>query len=410
MKLLKIVILCYSYPPNPGVGGRRWAKFSKYLKRLGHEVVVITVEPGKGKLLSNYMNDVKDVPTVYYGSKSSSILSGKTHNVIEKIWYRLLLAFRTLSIAGTPFDQAGLDKKKVLRCLERINQENKIDVLISTGAPFHLTYFAAIFKKDKPNLKLITDFRDPWIYGGNYGISSLSEDKYWKEKQKEAFVIEHSDCITVPVEDMLTKLQESYTLLKHKFALLPHGYDTDYIRQKVTSKTPDKIKLIYYGTIYENCEEHLKFLNRMMLASEGKICLDYYGYLTIENHHILKESIQKGYLSVLSSVTEEVLFEKLTTYQYAVIMQRFDYGVHHIATKYYELIASRMPILFIGGQGKAYRFVFDHKLGVCFDDFKVDNHDFYQQLKSFSYHPDVNIESKSFESLTKKLVDLIAIS
>jgi hypothetical protein len=36
-----ILIICHGFPPVPGIGGRRWAKFAKELARRGHPVHVI---------------------------------------------------------------------------------------------------------------------------------------------------------------------------------------------------------------------------------------------------------------------------------------------------------------------------------------------------------------------------------
>jgi hypothetical protein len=38
-----LLVIAYKFPPYAGVGGFRWAKLSKYLARLGHEVHVVTV-------------------------------------------------------------------------------------------------------------------------------------------------------------------------------------------------------------------------------------------------------------------------------------------------------------------------------------------------------------------------------
>lgn len=40
----KILLIAYKFPPYDGVASLRWAKMSKYLAKLGHEIHVLTVD------------------------------------------------------------------------------------------------------------------------------------------------------------------------------------------------------------------------------------------------------------------------------------------------------------------------------------------------------------------------------
>jgi glycosyltransferase involved in cell wall biosynthesis len=45
VKPRRLLVVTYYYPPQPGSGANRWAAMVKYLRRLGHEVTVITAAP-----------------------------------------------------------------------------------------------------------------------------------------------------------------------------------------------------------------------------------------------------------------------------------------------------------------------------------------------------------------------------
>ena len=54
----KVLLVSYIFPPFPGVGGRRWAKFSRELAKRDYEVfVVATQNPFKTE--SQWMEDIR---------------------------------------------------------------------------------------------------------------------------------------------------------------------------------------------------------------------------------------------------------------------------------------------------------------------------------------------------------------
>lgn len=45
MSARRLLVVTYYYPPQPGSGSNRWAALAKYLRRLGHDVTVLTAAP-----------------------------------------------------------------------------------------------------------------------------------------------------------------------------------------------------------------------------------------------------------------------------------------------------------------------------------------------------------------------------
>ena len=57
----KILLIAYYWPPSGGPGVQRWLKMSYYLAEVGHDITVLTVDPGH---VQNYHLDeglVQDV-------------------------------------------------------------------------------------------------------------------------------------------------------------------------------------------------------------------------------------------------------------------------------------------------------------------------------------------------------------
>jgi hypothetical protein len=63
---LNILIITYYWPPSGGSGVQRWVFFAKYLKQLGHNPIVLTVDQkyASYNLIDNSLtNQVKDIET-----------------------------------------------------------------------------------------------------------------------------------------------------------------------------------------------------------------------------------------------------------------------------------------------------------------------------------------------------------
>ena len=85
----EILLLSYFFPPYPGIGGRRWAKFAKYFTRRGLRVHVISAENPFPEI-SAWQHDVDSneniiqhpLPTGY-----PKILLSNPKNIFERAQY-----------------------------------------------------------------------------------------------------------------------------------------------------------------------------------------------------------------------------------------------------------------------------------------------------------------------------------
>jgi len=88
----KVAIVCYSFPPFPGVGGRRWAKFAKFLAMDGYEVYAI----GAKNIFTEKSEWTKDVdhPGIHYISLPlmyPKVLIKGVKTITDRIIYRTSL-------------------------------------------------------------------------------------------------------------------------------------------------------------------------------------------------------------------------------------------------------------------------------------------------------------------------------
>ena len=78
-----ILIVSHTFPPSPGIGGRRWAKFAKYLhtKQLPLQVLSAFSE----KQGSLWADDVKGIPQRHWMHKFPEVLNHDPASLYAKL-------------------------------------------------------------------------------------------------------------------------------------------------------------------------------------------------------------------------------------------------------------------------------------------------------------------------------------
>ena len=260
-----ILLIAYTFPPAEGIGGRRWAKFAKYLVRNGYVVHVISAESKGEKKTSLWEDDVRNEKIKVYSVKSGypAILNRVPASFREKINYRLALRYCLLKSDGSPYDRAVFWKKKMLDKCRELIRKYEISNVIATGAPFRNLYFATLLKKEFSGINIITDFRDPWTEGKSYGFQSLSTVRKEREIQLEKYTSLNADYIIAPNKFILNYLQIKYSLSPEKLKVIPHAYDEDDlpVNYPVKKNVADKIRFVFFGTFYEGAESYLKIFS-----------------------------------------------------------------------------------------------------------------------------------------------------
>lgn len=360
-----IVIVNYAFPPNPGIGGRRWAKLAKQFIKNGDEVSVICKNFPNNSDKSVWTNDVKGVSYFPINIRYPGVLVNPVKNFSDKVLYRVSYIILKGLIKGNYFDLCAFWKAPILTQLQKLHQEKKIDVLITSGAPFNLLYFGAIFKKKNPEVKVIGDYRDPWLTARNYGISILNKRRKEEEIRKQNFILENIDYITAPNEFMLKQIQSEYSgnlKIKSEFYTIPHSFDWDDYKQihLLKKETSNKLHFVYAGTLYHEIEHQLKefktFLNRLKSATL-EFQVDFY------TNELDRAKEFTEYKEVkFHTPLRENLFETLSHTDCLLIFLA-DHNKDFCTTKFYEFLPLNKPYLLFGPEGFVSNTIINNKLG-----------------------------------------------
>lgn len=354
---MHFTIVSYTFPPSKEIGGRRWAKFSQHIAKAAHEVTVVCADNSGNE--EWYNKEFPGVAVKCLPKHYPDWLSGITKSFIEKLLYLFFTRLLTHFTKQNFFDRGFAWKKCMLNELEDIHQKKKIDVLVVTGAPFSLLYYGAEFKKQHKEVFYVSDFRDPWTWTGGYGLSGFSEKKLMFQKKSQDEVLKFSDMVCSPTQNMVNALNQLYPDYLHKQYLLPHAYDPD--KFPTLEKVNQRKGFIYGGTLYAGIESYIKTLIEILNNQPQKqISWDIYSGT---HYPLLEADPTNGAIRKHPLIPEEQLFRKITnSAAYLMFFPKSEKDL--VSTKFFEIIYTRTPIIYIGEEGEVAKFVRENRIGV----------------------------------------------
>lgn len=368
-----ILIISHSFPPTPGIGGRRWAKFAKYLRRNGHTVHVLAAENihiGS----SQWVNDTKNLNVEFLPYRFPKVLNLPVKSITDKLHYRLALSWVRITDRGNYYDKGIFWKKQLHEKIGSYIADKKVDTVITTGAPFRLTYYSVLLKNKYPEVKFVTDFRDLWTADTEISaFAGLSEKRKNVESALERYVVENSDLV-MTVSESINEYFKGLSA-KSNCKVLPNGYDPDDILPtSIKRNEPQEatVRFVFAGTLYDNLHYILEpFFDTLRdlkntrpdlyqicdFAFYGKFPQQYKRYLNGIEDRVLVAG-EKPY---------EYITGKTENAHYALLFLNTIYN-SSFSTKFCEYIALGKKIMVLASGGATARYVRDNKLGHHLDE------------------------------------------
>jgi len=397
----KTLLLCWDFPPNDGIGGRRWAKMAKWLLKSGHEIHVIKSKSKVRYQNSAWLSDVEsDDIHIYEVNTYLPVkwLNSKDNKFSDKLKHKFAAIYLTFFSNGTIYDKAIGKERDVVKLASKIIELNKIENLIVTGAPFNLIYYAAKIKLVFPKLFVLADYRDPWLNAVNYGMQNLSAKNKLAEQNKQNLVFETIDVITAPNSFLLDEIKATYTgsnLTKANFVELPHAYDEDDFlnSDKLKNGTSHALKIVYAGSVYLGAksyfEEFINQINKYNCKNEHLVELEIY----MDDYKSLHQ-FQNAAISIKPSVGKDI-FKVISEADYVLILLA-EHNKDFKTTKFYEFLPFQKPYLYIGSLGEVAKNISEDEMGFVIKDVKNETVSFieshfssnlvYKGLSKFKNH------------------------
>ncbi len=359
----KIIIFTYYWPPSGGSGVQRWLYFSFYLKKLGWDPIVITVDykvasyPLIDESLSNISRNLRVIRTktidplrIYSKFKTGNSRDGIPQSQVDNS--SLINKFFSF-VRGNffiPDARRGWNKYAIKAAKSIIEREN-IKYIITTGPP-HSSHLIGLELVKIFKLKWMADFRDPW--------SNIFYNKYFyrlnyfqkKDEKYEKKVLESASAILTTVGEDFHKLLKNKIEIKQKFFSIINGYDKGLIKS-IIPKQESFFHIVYTGVLTNNQSYKSVFLAikkvsekypkiPIRLSISGKV-----EKLIIQKINSTLPLVEVKYLGYVSHREAVILIKS------ANLLLNFIYNdvdKFMISGKILEYMASEVPIISVGSK------------------------------------------------------------
>lgn len=376
-----LLFICFDYPPNNDIGGRRTAKFSKELAKRGYRIKVIKANPVSNDRPSIWSKDVihHNIEVHSLPRTFPKIISHPEEGIINRIKTKFFLWRLSMKSDGTIYDfSIGWDRFMIPKAKELIYKHNIENVFVS-GAPFNLFYYSSQLKEELPTLNIIADYRDPWITALNYGMANLSTERMLCEKKKQHYVFTKINHIICPNPFLLNEIKESDDLpgaITADFSTITHFFDDDEYKNIERKRLNNqKIKIVYGGTLYKELEPYLEGLADWLTYLKNKN-RSFYGRIDIEfftkNTNYKKKF--KGHEDLIKfnpQIGREELIKKQKEADGLFIFLA-NHTKDYLTTKFFESLPFQIPLIFFGPKGHVSNFIMNNGLGYVITDFYED--------------------------------------
>ncbi len=388
----KILIVNFTFPPYPGIGARRWAKFAKYLFRAGHDIRIITAR----KILAEQSPWLKDIQEFedrieYIKPPYPQILGTIPITFFQKVRYKVALEFVRMRYgSGNYFDPSTGFGKRIKASIQNHIHSGYDNLLVSCG-PFHMAHELLELKRENPGLNFVVDFRDPWANNRtSFGFLTISKKRLYREMEMEKEVIAASDHVISVSPEMTEYFRAFGSKATEKFYTMENGFDVEDFEAmdpKETSKK-DVLRFVFTGTLYEKTRhifsEFTKALRKISVNDPQTFSLlrfDFYGKVPAWFQTEMADLQSTIYFH--GEVVLEEVYRQIALSNAGTLFLTDDL-TYTRSTKFYEYLAMRKPIVVFSKGGATGEFAEDNGVGfaVNMDSMEEDLIKVLERMKS----------------------------
>ena len=407
--LKNILVISYYWPPSGGPGVQRVLKFSKYLKKLGWEPIVLTAKDGDFPVKDYSLNDDAKTTQAYFVKSISlhklySWIAGKkttptyqlSSSSEDSIIVKFIRWIRNNLIV--PDGRIGWYPNAVKKGSDIIKQNN-IRVIFSSAPPYTVHLIARTLSK-KHELPWVADFRDPWTDR----FYNYENKRLWLTKLIDSYlerkVINDATALTT----VSKTISEYY---KKTFYVIHNGYDEEDF--SLVNKTENNnVVISYIGTMTKS-QNPLMFFESIyeLNLKEKKYQIDLIGNIHPDIKYYIEAKKYDNFIKIKPYIPHKDAIKKMCESDFLLlVIPNTEKNKGIVTGKLFEYIRSMRKIIMIGPpKSDAAKIIAQTNSGRCFD--YSEKNKINQFLLKTNLPSSNNYQQYSRENLTKILSHLI---
>lgn len=238
-----------------------------------------------------------------------------------------------------------------VRKAKQIIRRHGIEYLMVTVPPFSALVAGYTLKRQFPQLKLISDFRDEWLsfYLKDFEFQN-SEHTRRRAEAIESDAVRASDLVVAVTESSRDEIRRRYPQVPdERFAVVPNGYDPFAFAEFRPKPNPlARMVVTHVGTVYKTATPRFYFaaLDRLPEPVTGQIETRFIGRISDGERVQLEQ--QKSNVQILGFMPQAEALKTMETTDYLLLTMTNEISM---PGKMFEYLASGKPILAITPKG-----------------------------------------------------------
>ncbi|HHH49950.1 MAG TPA: hypothetical protein ENK52_03105, partial [Saprospiraceae bacterium] len=361
---LKILIVCFYFPPFNVAGALRLGRIAQHLSEFGHDIKVIAANNTcedrslqfESTLDVRFVNwiDTNSIPKRIIGGqgKTSEITQNDVSHLSTSKKILLNLSKLYKSITNIP-DGYAYFAFSALKEAKKISATWKPDIIYSSALPASVA-LAGHLISNKLKVKWICEFRDLWTTNHYY---SFPKWRHVIDKRLEKHVLSNCSSFVTVSEPLADDIRQRFPDKKSEVIL--NGADVESLSKININKANNNEKkkrllnIVYTGTLYKGKRDPSKLFKAIANLSKDReipVNVNFYGKdNTLYINKLAKEFKIEKYVNCYGSVPYlKALSVQRNADLLLLLLWESEKESGVFTGKFFEYIAARRPILAIG--------------------------------------------------------------